>query len=190
MLENLRHDLRRLAEFKLGKPRASLKLTLESLLFDNGFQAVVLHRCAHFFKKRGIPVIGPVIGRLSQLVTGVEISPSASVGPGLLIGHGQGIVVGKWASIGSDCTMMQQVTLGATQIATLEGMPTLGDGVFLGAGARVLGPVRIGHGALVGANALVAEDVPDGGKALAAPAIVRGPRPDSGEPASGEPASG
>jgi len=176
MFENLRHDLRRIAECKQKRPRPTLKLLLDSFLFDNGFQIVALHRLAYFFKKSGIPVIGPLIGRLSQLLTGAEIAPAAEIGPGLMIGHGRGLVIGQWAKVGADCTIMHQVTLGATSLDTLGGMPTVGDGVFIGAGARIVGPVNVGDGALIGTGALVTQDVPAGGKALAAPAEIRQPK--------------
>lgn len=177
MLDNLHHDLRRLAEFKLGRPRPSLKLVVESLLFDNGFQAVVLHRLAHALKKSGVPLLGPAIGRLSTFLTSTEIAPAARIGPGLMISHGMGIVVGQWASLGSGCTLMHQATLGATAMATLEGMPTVGNDVFIGAGARLVGPIHVGDGALIGTNAVVSRDVPAGGKALAPAAEIRGPKP-------------
>ncbi|MEM8994435.1 MAG: DapH/DapD/GlmU-related protein [Acidobacteriota bacterium] len=176
MFDNLRHDLRRIAEFKQNRPTPSLKLVLDSLLFDNGFQIVALHRLAYFFKKSGIPVIGPLVGRVSQLVTGAEIAPAAEIGPGLMIGHGRGLVIGQWAKVGANCTVMHQVTLGATSLSTLGGMPQVGDDVFIGAGARIVGPVTVGDGALVGTGALVTRDVPAGGKALGAVAEIRGPK--------------
>ena len=176
MFENLRQDLRRIAEFKQNRPWPTFKLLIDSFLFDNGFQIVALHRLAYAFKKSGLPVIGPLIGRLSQLVTGAEIAPAAEVGPGLMIGHGRGLVIGQWAKVGANCTIMHQVTLGATSLDTLGGMPTVGDDVFIGAGARIVGPVTVGDGALVGTGALVTKDVPAGGKALAAPAEIRPPK--------------
>jgi serine O-acetyltransferase len=157
VLENLRHDIARLREIKT-KPYVFM--VLESLLFENGFQAVVLHRMAHWFKSRGIPFFGPCFGRLALFLTGVEIAPGASIGPGLMISHGNGIVIGQWSRLGSQCTLMQQVTLGAPGPGRLAEMPRLGDRVFVGAGARLIGGIEIGDDCFIGANAVVGEDIP------------------------------
>ncbi|MEL7061607.1 MAG: serine O-acetyltransferase [Acidobacteriota bacterium] len=174
-LAALRADVERLRAIK-SKPFPWF--VIESLLFENGFQAVVLHRIAHAFKRRGIPFFGPLFGRLSQFLTGVEIAPGADIGPGLMISHGHGIVVGQWSRIGSGCTLLQQVTLGAADLGRLQAMPTVGDDVFLAAGCRLIGGITIGDGAFVGTNAVVARDVPAGAKAvLARDAVdIRPPR--------------
>ncbi|MEM9553016.1 MAG: serine O-acetyltransferase [Acidobacteriota bacterium] len=180
MLAALRQDIDRLRAIK-SKPFPWF--VIESLLFETGFQAVVLYRLAHWFKVRGIPVMGPLIGRLSQLLTGVDIAPGATIGPGLMISHGQGIVIGQWARIGSGCTLLQQATLGATGMARLEKMPQVGDEVFIAAGARLLGGIEVGDGAFIGANVVVARDVPAGARVLLARDAVeirpaRPPRPE------------
>lgn len=168
MFANLRQDLARLATFR-GQGHG--RVLIEALLFDNGFQAVVLYRLAHACKRRKIRFLGPFFCRLSIFLTGVEIAPGAAIGPGLLISHGTGIVIGQWARIGAGATLMQQVTLGAPSMGRLEQMPELGDGVFVGAGARLIGGIKVGDGALIGTNAVVTVDVPAGAKALSAAGI-------------------
>ena len=170
MLDNLRVDLERLKATRRGP---TWRVLLEALLFENGFQAVILYRMSHAFKKRRIPFAGPFLCRLSQLLTGVEIAPAAHIGPGLLISHGHGIVVGQWARIGSNCHLHQQVTLGAKDVDRIDQMPQLGDHVVVGAGAKLLGGITVGDGAVVGPNAFLTRDVPAGGKALAPYAEIR-----------------
>jgi serine O-acetyltransferase len=163
MLDNLREDTRRLREIKT-KPFPWY--VIESLLFENGYQAVVLHRIAHWFKKRGIPVLGPFFARLNQFLTGVDIGPGAEIGSGLRIAHGYGIVIGGYARIGRNALLLHQVTIGSPNPARVENMPVLGDNVFLGAGAKILGDIRIGDNVFVGVNAIVAQDIPDNSRVL------------------------
>lgn len=177
MWENLREDTRRLREIK---PRAFPWYVLESLLFETGYQAVVLHRLAHWFKRHRIPVLGPAIARFNQFVTGVDIAPAAEFGPGLRISHGTGIVVGWKTAVGRDCLMMQNVTLGAPTTSKLDAMPKLGDRVTLGAGASVIGAVTLGDDVFVGAHALVTVDVPAGSKVIARTELEIRPRSGGG----------
>lgn len=165
MFDHLRQDTRRLREIKT-KPFPWY--VLESLLFENGYQAVVLHRLAHAFKRRGIPFLGPFFHRLSIFLTGVDIAPAAEIGPGFRISHGVGTVIGNGVRVGRDCLLMHGVTLGAPDQARISDMPTLGDGVVIGAGACVIGRVQVGDGALVAVNTVVTRDVPAGGKVLPA----------------------
>ena len=164
MFANLREDTRRLRAIK-SKPFPWY--VLESLLLENGYQAVVLFRIASWFKRHRIPVLGPLVGRVSLWLTSVDISPGAEIGPGLLISHGQGIVIGRWARIGANATLMQQVTLGASSVKRIQEMPQLGDGVLVGAGARLIGGISIGDGALIGPNAVVLQDIAAGSRVLA-----------------------
>ena len=166
MLDNLRADTRRLLVIK-SKPFPWY--VVESLLFETGYQAVVLHRVAHWFKRHGVPVLGPAVARLNQFLTGVDIGPAATIGPGLLIVHGQGIVVGGHARIGRNATLLQQVTIGSPSPDHRERMPVIGDDVFLGAGAKLIGAITVGDGSLVGVNAVVTQDVPPGSRV-----VVRG----------------
>ena len=155
---NLVADARRLRELK-SKPFPWY--VIESLLFENGYQAVVLHRMAHACKRRHIPVLGPFFARLSLFLTGVDIAPAAQIGPGLLISHGVGIVIGGYARIGAGVTLLHAVTIGGPYPSRRREMPTLGDEVFLGAGAMVIGDIQIGDRVFIGAGAMVTEDVPD-----------------------------
>jgi serine O-acetyltransferase len=163
MLTNLREDTLRLLEIKT-KPFPWY--VIESLLFENGYQAVVLHRIAHWFKSRGIPVLGPLIARLSLFWTGVEIGPGAVIGPGLRISHGNGIVIGGHARIGRGALLLHQVTVGSPSPSRVEAMPVIGDNVFLGAGAKVIGGITVGDDVFIGVNAIVARDIPSRSRVL------------------------
>jgi len=154
----LASDTRRLRELKTKR---FPWYVLESLLFENGYQAVVLHRMASACKRRRIPLLGPLFARLSLWLTGVDIAPAAAIGPGLLISHGTGIVIGAWARIGAGATIMHQVTIGGPSPSRRRQMPTIGDAVFIGAGAKILGDVRIGDRVFIGVDAVIAQDVPD-----------------------------
>ncbi len=162
-LANLREDTRRL---KAIKKKPFPWYVLESLLFENGYQAVVLHRLAHAFKRRRIPFFGPFFARLSLFLTGVDIAPGAEIGPGLMIGHGVGLVIGDRVQIGAHAHLLHQVTIGAPSPSRLEQMPTLGHHVFIGAGACVLGQVQIGDHVFIGANAVITQDIPDHSKVV------------------------
>lgn len=175
MLDNLREDTRRMRELKT-KPFPWY--VIESLLFENGYQAVVLHRLAHWFKSRGVPVLGPLFARLNQFLTGVEIGPGAVIGPGLLISHGHGIVIGGYARIGRGAILLHQVTVGSASPNRVEKMPVIGDGVFIGAGAKVIGEIAIGDGVFIGVNAIVAQDIPSGSRVLCTSGIEVSPRRD------------
>ncbi len=163
MFENLRADSKRLRAIK----RKSFPwYVLESLLFENGYQAVVLYRIAHGFKSRGIPLLGPLFARLSLFLTGVDIAPGAAIGPGLMISHGVGLVIGDRVRIGSNALLLHQVTLGASSSRRLDAMPTVGDDVFIGAGARLIGGITVGDGVFVGVNTIVTGDVPSHSKVI------------------------
>lgn len=173
MFENLKGDARRLRETKAG---SLAWCVLDALLFDAGYQATLLHRLAHWFKRRRIPAVGPALARYNQFATGVDIAPAARIGPGLRISHGTGLVIGNGVVIGSGSLLMQNVTLGAPTTARIEEMPTLGDRVTLGAGCAVIGRVTIGDDVFVGALALVTEDVPAGSKVVSRAGVEIRPR--------------
>ncbi|MEO7793198.1 MAG: serine O-acetyltransferase [Thermoanaerobaculia bacterium] len=164
MWDNLSADTRRLREIK---SKAAPWYVLESLLFENGYQAVVLHRLAHWFKARRIPFFGPAIARWNHFLTGVDIAQAARIGPGLRIAHGTGIVIGNAVEIGSDCLLMHGVTLGAPTLSRIGDMPKLGDRVTVGAQASVIGPVVVGDDVFIGAHALITRDVPSGSRVTA-----------------------
>jgi len=181
MLDNLRADTRRLLVIK-SKPFPWY--VLESLLFETGYQAVVLHRIAHWFKRHGVPALGPAVARCNQFLTGVDIGPAAQIGPGLLIVHGQGIVVGGHARIGRNATLLQQVTIGSPSPDHRERMPVIGDDVFLGAGAKLIGAITVGDGSLIGVNAVVTQDVPAGSRVIVRGGLDVSPRRET--PGGGE----
>ena len=175
MFDNLRDDTRRLRAIKR---KAFPWYVVESLLFETGYQAVVLHRLAHWFKSHGVPALGPAIARFNQFLTGVEIGPAATIGPGLMIVHGQGIVVGGYARIGRNATLLQQVTIGSPSPDHRERMPAIGDDVFIGAGAKVIGAITVGDGSFIGVNAVVAQDVPAGSRVVVRGGVEVTPRRD------------
>ena len=141
-------------------PAARGVSSLEVLLEWPGVQAVLAHRVAHALHDAGVPLVPRVIAYSSRTLTGVEIHPAADVGDGLFIDHGMGVVIGETADVGNDVTLYQGVTLGGTGFATGKRHPTVEDNVTIGSGAKLLGPIRIGHGAKIGANAVVVHDVP------------------------------
>jgi serine O-acetyltransferase len=174
MLDNLREDTRRL---RLIKKKAFPWYVLESLLFETGYQAVVLHRIAHWFKAHRVPALGPAFARLNQFLTGVDIAPAARIGPGLMIVHGTGIVVGAWARIGRDAILLHDVTIGSPDPTRREAMPTIGDCVFIGAGAKLIGEITVGDDVFIGVDAIVTRDVPAGSRVIATGGIeITAPR--------------
>ena len=173
MLDNLKADTARL---KIFKTKGAPWYVLESLLFENGYQAVVLYRIAHWFKSRRIPFFGPCFHRLAIALTGADISPGAEIGPGLLISHGVGLVIGGYARIGANALILHGVTVGSPSFGRVQEMPVIGDDVFLGAGAKIIGGVRVGDGAQIGVNAVVTRDVPADARVMIPPAEVVLPR--------------
>jgi serine O-acetyltransferase len=125
-----------------------------------GIHALLAHRVAHALYVAGVPLLPRLISMLSRAITGVEIHPAARIGEGLFIDHGTGVVIGETAEIGDDVTLYQGVTLGGTGFATGKRHPTVQDNVTIGSGAKLLGPITIGHGAKIGANSVVITDVP------------------------------
>ena len=125
-----------------------------------GVQALLAHRVAHALYEAEIPLVPRALAFGSRAVTGVEIHPAARIGRDFFIDHGAGVVIGETAEIGDRVTLYQGVTLGGTGFARGKRHPTVGDDVTVGSGAKLLGPVEIGHGAKVGANSVIIHDVP------------------------------
>ena len=134
--------------------------TVEILSSWAGVQALLAHRVAHALYETGVPLAPRTIAFASRAVTGVEIHPAARIGQDFFIDHGSGVVIGETAEIGDRVTLFQGVTLGGTGFARGKRHPTLQDDVTVGSGAKLLGPIVVGHGAKVGANTVVIEDVP------------------------------
>jgi serine O-acetyltransferase len=133
---------------------------LEILATWPGVHALLAHRVAHGLHEAGVPVLPRVIAAVSRAITGIEIHPAAKIGRGLFIDHGMGVVIGETAELGDDVTMYQGVTLGGTGFATGKRHPTVQDNVTIGSGAKLLGPITVGHGSKIGANSVVIHDVP------------------------------
>src|SRR5438105_13859808 len=132
----------------------------EILLTYGGVQALLAHRVAHALHDGGIPLVPHALANMSKVVTGIEIHPAAEVGDALFIDHGAGVVIGETAEIGDNVTLYQGVTLGGTGFARGKRHPTVEDDVTVGSGAKLLGPITVGHCAKVGANTVVIQDVP------------------------------
>jgi serine O-acetyltransferase len=145
---------------------------IEVLLTYPGLHAIALHRLAHGLHLRGVPVVPRLISHVSRWLTGIEIHPGASIGRGLFIDHGMGLVVGETSEVGDGVTLHQGVTLGGTGKERGKRHPTLGNDVYVGVGAKILGAVRIGDGARIGAGAVVLNDVPPHTTAVGVPAKV------------------
>ena len=126
-----------------------------------GFQALLSHRIAHKLKCWGVPFIPRYISYLTRIITGIEIHPSAQIGERLFIDHGEGVVIGETTIIGDDVLIYQQVTLGGTGKEHGKRHPTIGNNVIIGAGAKVLGNIKIGDNVRVGAGSVVVDNVPE-----------------------------
>jgi serine O-acetyltransferase len=162
-------------------PAASGVSSAEILASWPGVHALLSHRIAHMLHELGVPILPRILAYFSRALTGIEIHPAAVVGEGLFIDHGMGVVIGETAVIGDDVTLYQGVTLGGTGFATGKRHPTVGDNVTVGSGAKLLGPITIGHGAKVGANSVVITDVPPNSTVVGNPGhVVRvdGRRPE------------
>jgi serine O-acetyltransferase len=137
-----------------------------------GVHALLVHRPAHWFWRHGLRWFARWLSHWGRWFTGIEIHPGATIGRRVFIDHGMGVVVGETAEIGDDCTLYHGVTLGGTSWNKGKRHPTLGRGVVIGAGAKVLGPILVGDGAKVGSNAVVVRDVPPGATAVGIPARI------------------
>jgi serine O-acetyltransferase len=153
--EQIRDDVRAVQQ---RDPAATS--TLEILTSYSGLHALWLHRLAHRLDHMGVPLLPRWISQLNRFLTQIEIHPAASIGKGLFIDHGSGVVIGETTEIGDDVTLYQGVTLGGTGKETGKRHPTLGDNVIVGAGAKVLGSVTVGDNAKIGAGSVVVLDVP------------------------------
>ncbi|MEY4768077.1 MAG: hypothetical protein RL637_716 [Pseudomonadota bacterium] len=135
-----------------------------------GFHAILIHRLSHYCWQQGWRWLGRFISHCGRWLTGIEIHPGAQLGRRLFIDHGMGIVIGETAVIGDDCTLYHSVTLGGTSWKKGKRHPTLGNGVVIGAGAKVLGPIMIGDQARVGSNSVVLKNVPPAATVVGIPA--------------------
>ena len=176
MLTRLREDI---VSIMSRDPAARSRL--EVALCYPGLHAVVIHRLAHAAWRHGLRTLGRFLSHAGRFLTGIEIHPGATLGRRLFIDHGMGCVIGETAEVGDDVTLYHGVTLGGTSLARGKRHPTLLNGVVVGAGAQVLGPITVGEGARIGANAVVLADVPPGVTMVGIPAKQALPRPRTGE---------
>jgi serine O-acetyltransferase len=155
--------------------------SLEILMLWPGVHALLAHRLAHALRGVGVPVLPRLIATIARSITGIEIHPAATIGRGFFIDHGMGVVVGETAEIGDDVTLYQGVTLGGTGFATGKRHPTVQDNVTIGSGAKLLGPITVGHGSKIGANSVVIHDVPPNSTVVGNPGHpvrIEGRRPE------------
>lgn len=138
----------------------------------SGVHAILFHRFNHWMWQRGLRWPARFLGNLARWMTGIEIHPGAQIGRRFFVDHGTGVVIGETAEIGDDVTLYQGVTLGGRTLDNGKRHPTLGDGVVVGAGAKILGPFLVGAGARVGSNAVVLEAVPADSTVVGVPARV------------------
>ncbi len=145
----------------------------EIMLAYPGLHALWVHRISHRLWTSGHPLAARVLSQWARRATGIEIHPGARIGHRLFIDHGMGVVIGETAEIGDDVHMYHDVTLGGRSLAKVKRHPTVGNGVTLGAGSRVLGPITVGDNAQIGANAVVVRDVPAGAVVVGVPGQLR-----------------
>jgi len=145
---------------------------LEVITCYQGLHAVWFHRISHALWNIGLKWIARVLSMVSRFITGIEIHPGAMIGRRVFIDHGMGVVIGETAIIEDDCTLYHGVTLGGTSWNKGKRHPTLKQGVVIGAGAKILGPITIGRGAKIGSNAVVVKDVPAKATAVGIPARI------------------
>lgn len=146
---------------------------LEVILTYPGVHAIWMHRIAHFLWRLRIPVLPRLISHISRWLTGIEIHPGAKIGRGVFIDHGAGVVIGETAEVGDECVLYQGVTLGGTTFTRGKRHPTLEDHVIVGAGAKILGNIRIGSHSRIGANAVVLKSVPPHSVVVGVPGRIK-----------------
>src|SRR6059058_4125857 len=178
MIAEVRRDV---ATARTRDPAARGVGPLQVLATWPGVHALLAYRVAHALYEKGIPFLPLVIAAVARSITGIEIHPAAKIGEGFFIDHGMGVVIGQTAELGDDVTLYQGVTLGGTGFATGKRHPTVEDNVTIGSGAKLLGPITVGHGSKIGANSVVIHDVPPNSTVVGNPGHpvrVEGRRPE------------
>ena len=175
--KNLREDI---DSFKARDPAARSRI--EVFLCYSGFHALVWYRISNYLWRHGWYLSARFLSQVGKILTTIEIHPGATIGHRFFIDHGTGVVIGETAEVGDDVTLYQGVTLGGTSLEKGKRHPTLKDGVIVGSGAQILGPLTVGEGARVGANAVVLKDVPAGATMVGIPArMVMKKKPEKDE---------
>lgn len=167
MFDHFREDIR-----SIFARDPAARNTLELLIAYPGVHALLVHRGSHWLWQRGIKLPARGLSYLGRFLTGIEIHPGATIGRRFFIDHGMGVVIGETAEIGDDVTLYHGVTLGGTSWNKGKRHPTLANGVVIGAGAKVLGPITIGENARVGSNAVVVKEVPAGATVVGIPGRI------------------
>jgi len=145
---------------------------VEVLLTYSGLHVLIFHRTAHALNRLRVPLLPRLLMTAARWLTGIEIHPAATIGRGLFIDHGTGVVIGETTVIGDDVTLFQGVTLGGTGKERGKRHPTLGNNVVIGAGAKILGNITVGNDSMVGANAVVIRDVPEHSTVVGVPGRI------------------
>ena len=163
----------------IKKRDPAAKSTISVILTYPGVKAVFLHRVANFFHIAGFHLIARIISQTTRFFTGIEIHAGAKIGKNLFIDHGMGVVIGETSEIGNDVTIYHAVTLGGISPSVdserqrhEKRHPTIGDNVVIGSGAQIIGPVKVGNGSRIAANAVVVNDVPNDATMVGVPAKV------------------
>jgi serine O-acetyltransferase len=167
MLKTFRRDIAAVFE---RDPAA--RSTLEILACYPGLHAVWGHRLSHWLWAHNLRLLGRWVSQLTRGLTGIEIHPGATIGPGFFIDHGMGVVIGETSEVGAEVTLYHGVTLGGTSLSKGKRHPTIGDRVVIGAGAKVLGAITIGDDSRIGANAVVVKSVPANSVVVGVPGQV------------------
>jgi serine O-acetyltransferase len=172
MFDTLREDI---AAVFARDPAARTRF--EVLTLYPGLHALMMHRLAHRLWRANLKWLGRFVSHMARWFTGIEIHPGATIGRRFFIDHGMGVVIGETAEIGDDVTLYHGVTLGGTTWNKGKRHPTLGKGVVVGTGAKILGPITIGDNAKIGSNAVVVKNVPAGATAVGIPARITAEEP-------------
>jgi serine O-acetyltransferase len=167
MLTAIRQDIRAAKQRDPAVPT-----TLQVIFAYPGVHAIWGHRVNHWLWNHGARLAARAFAELTRILTGVEIHPGAVLGTGLFIDHATGVVIGETAEVGDDVTIYQGVTLGGTSSDPGKRHPTIGDRVIIGAGAKILGPIKIGDDSRIGANAVVVKEVPSSAVVVGVPGQV------------------
>ena len=177
IIGRIREDLK---NARLHDPAA--RGDLENALVYSGLHAIWAHRVSHTLWNKGLRGPARILSQITRGLTGIEIHPGATIGRRFFIDHGMGIVIGETAEIGDDVMLYHGVTLGGAELVQRKRHPTIGNGVMIGAGAKVLGPVTIGAGSAIGANAVVTKDAPPNSILTGIPAKARPRKPEQTTP--------
>jgi serine O-acetyltransferase len=175
MLEAIRRDIRAARERDPALPT-----TLQVVFAYPGVHAIWCHRINHWLWNRGARLVARVTAEITRILTGVDIHPGAVLGPGLFIDHATGVVIGETAEVGEDVTIYHGVTLGGSGRDAGKRHPTIGDRVTIGAGAKILGAIKVGDDSRIGANAVVVKEVPSSSVVIGVPGqVISRSRPGS-----------